>query len=179
MPLLPGTRPPEELAHKMGTVPKILYIKRVKQITSQMSVTLTANYKEIFNTQTVEKIDELLDESYDLSAILEFIDENSEEDFNNHYEDYVTAGEAIGYEAVDAYIGENGFCDIDTLEDRFQGCYESTADFAEQFTNDCYGLPELPAFVMIDWEATWDRGLYYDFTACEVSYREVYIFSDN
>ena len=39
-----------------------------------MSVTLTANYKEILSERVVDMIDNLQDELYDLSAMLEFID---------------------------------------------------------------------------------------------------------
>ena len=42
-----------------------------------MTVTLTSNYKETLAAVTVEKIEELLDEQYDLDAMLVFIDENS------------------------------------------------------------------------------------------------------
>jgi spore coat protein CotH len=70
-----------------------------------MSVTMTANYKEIFSTETVDKIQELVEEnSYALEDLLEFIDANSEDDFVSYYEEYVRCGEAIGYEAVDAFI---------------------------------------------------------------------------
>ena len=146
--------------------------------TSQMTVTLTANYKEVLNAVTVEKIDELLDEQYDLDAMLVFIDERNEEDFVAHYEEYVRCGEAIGYEAVDALIDEMGdVCYIEDCDERYRGEYESTADFAEQFTEEIYG--DVPSHVVVDWEATYDNNLRYDFTACEAGYRTVYIFSDN
>ncbi len=143
-----------------------------------MSVTLTANYKEVLAADTVSKIDELLDENYALDDMLEFIDAHNESDFVAYYEEYVRCGEAIGYEAVDALIEEMG--DVSYIEDcdeRYRGCYESTADFAEEFTSDVYG--DVPSFVVVDWEATYDQNLRYDFTACEAGYRNVYIFSDN
>ena len=142
-----------------------------------MSITLTANYKETLNAQTVEKIDELLEDNYALDDILEFIDAHNEEDFVSFYEEYVRCGEAIGYEAVDALIEEMGsVSDIEGCDERYRGEYESTADFAEQFTNDVYG--DVPSHVVVDWEATYDNNLRYDFTACECGYRCVYIFSD-
>jgi dimeric dUTPase (all-alpha-NTP-PPase superfamily) len=141
-----------------------------------MSVTLTANYKEIFAAQTVEKIDELLEDNYALEDILEFVDAYSEEDFVSYYEEYCRCGEAIGYDAVDALIKEMGLDCIEDCDERFRGEYESTADFAEQFTNDVYG--DVPSHVVVDWEATYDNNLRYDFTACEDGYRSVYIFSD-
>jgi hypothetical protein len=97
--------------------------KRVKEITSQMTVTLTANYKEVLNAVTVEKIDELLDEKYALDDMLVFIDEYNENDFVAYYEEYVRVGEAIGFEAVDALIGEMGcLSDIEDCDERYQGC---------------------------------------------------------
>jgi antirestriction protein len=143
-----------------------------------MSITLTANYKETLNAQTVEKIDELLEENYALDDMLEFIDTHNEEDFVSFYEEYVRCGEAIGYEAVDALIEEMGsVSDIEDCDERYRGEYESTADFAEQFTTEIYG--DVPSHVVVDWEATYDNNLRYDFTACEKGYRTVYIFSDN
>jgi antirestriction protein len=143
-----------------------------------MSITLTANYKETLNAQTVEKIDELLEENYALDDMLEFIDTHNEEDFVSYYEEYCRCGEAIGYEAVDALIEEMGsVCSVEDCDERYRGEYESTADFAEQFTTEIYG--DVPSHVVVDWEATYDNNLRYDFTACEKGYRTVYIFSDN
>ena len=146
-------------------------------IKPQMSVTLTANYKEVLNTETVEKIDELLDENYALDDMLEFIDERNESWFVTYYEEYCRCGEAIGYDAVDAFIDEmGGIDDIEGLDDRFRGEYESEADFAEQYYSDLY---DVPCALVVDWQATFDSSLRYDFTACEKSYRVVYVFSDN
>jgi len=71
-----------------------------------MTVTLTASYREMLAADTVEKIDELIDECYALDDMLEFIDERNETNFVTYYEEYVRCGEAIGYEAVDALIDE-------------------------------------------------------------------------
>ena len=144
-----------------------------------MTITLTANYKETLSAVTVEKIEELLEDCYDLNAILEFIDENSEDDFNAHYEEYVRVGEIIGFEAVDALIAEMG--DISYIEDcdeRYRGCYQSEADFAEEFYSELY---DVPSALVIDWEATWETSLRYDFTACSdgQAYCPIHIFSDN
>lgn len=144
-----------------------------------MSVTLTANYKEIFATETVEKIDELLEDNYALDDILEFVDAHSEEDFVSYYEEYCRCGEAIGYEAVDALIDELG--DVSYIEDcdeRYRGCYHNEAEFAEEFYTEMYDIPDA---IVVDWEATWETMLRYDFTACSdgTSYRSCHIFSDN
>ena len=141
-----------------------------------MSVTLTANYKESLTAETVSKVDELLDESYALDDILEFIDTHNESDFVSYYEEYVRCGEEIGYDAVDALIDENGECScIEGCDERYRGEYRSEADFAEEFYAELY---DVPTALVVDWQATWDTALRYDFTACEKGYRQVHIFSD-
>ena len=125
-----------------------------------MPVTLTANYKEIFTAETVEKIDELLDENYCLDDMLEFIDERSESDFVSFYEDYVTAGESIGYDVVDAFVGYHGISYVEHVEEAYRGSYNSEADFAEEYYTELY---EIPCALVIDWQATWDSSMRYDF----------------
>ena len=144
-----------------------------------MTITLTANYKETLNAQTVEFIDERLDENYALDDMLEFIDVHNEDDFCNFYEEYVRCGESIGYEAVDALIEEMGDMSyIDCCDERYRGHYHNEAEFAEEFYNEVYG--EVPSFLVIDWEATWETSMRYDFTACNdgTTYRPCHIFSD-
>ncbi len=140
-----------------------------------MSITLTANYTETLKTETVEFIQNLLEENYALDDMLEFIDTYNENDFVAYYEEYVRCGEAIGYDAVDAFIGEMGVSDIEGCDDRFRGWYQSEADFAEDYISE---LENIPSIVVVDWQATWDSALRYDFTSCEVKYGQVAIFSD-
>ena len=141
-----------------------------------MSITLTANYKEVLNSQTVEFIDERLEDNYALDDMLEFIDTYNEDDFCNYYEEYVRCGESIGYDAVDALIGEMGcVSDIEGCDERFRGWYESEADFAESYYSDLY---DVPCALVVDWQATYDSSLRYDYTCCEVKYRQVAVFSD-
>lgn len=145
-----------------------------------MSITMTANYKEVLNVETVEKIDELLEDNYALEDMLKFIDEYNEGDFVAYYEEYVRCGEAIGYEAVDALIGETGYMgDIEDCDERYQGCYDNEADFAESFTYEIHG--EVPSYIVVDWEATWEQNLRYDFTACNdgYGYKPCHIFRDH
>jgi hypothetical protein len=140
-----------------------------------MSITLTANYKETLAAETVEKIEELLEDNYALDDILEFIDTYNERMFVDNYEEYVRCGEAIGYDAVDAYAEENGIDNIEGCDERFRGWYQSEADFAEEFYSELY---DVPCALVVDWQATWDTSLRYDFTSCEVKYAQVAVFSD-
>ena len=143
-----------------------------------MTVTLTASYKEFLTADTVEKIDELLEENYALDDMLEFIDTYNENDFVAYYEEYVRCGEAIGYVAVDALIGETGcMSDVEDCDERYQGFYHDEAEFAEDFYNQTMDVPD---GLVIDWEATYEQNLRYDFTSCNdgSSYRPVHIFRD-
>jgi len=65
------------------------------QFFSTMSITLTANYKEVLDAVTVDKIDELLDENYALDDMLEFIDAHNTDDFCNFYEEYVLVRQSV------------------------------------------------------------------------------------
>jgi len=144
-----------------------------------MSITLTASYKEMLTADTVEKIDDLLEENYALEDMLEFIDTYNENDFVAYYEEYVRCGEAIGYEAVDALIGEVGcMSDIEDCDERYQGCYNDEGEFAEEYVSEI-GY-DIPSIVVVDWEQTWESNLRYDFTACRdnTSYRPIHIFRD-
>jgi hypothetical protein len=98
-----------------------------------MAVTLTATWKETLEPQTVKKIEGLLEENFDLDAILIFIDENSEEDFKEYYELYVELSEAHDYEAVDGFIELNDLFDLQYFERAYIGWFESARDFAEDF----------------------------------------------
>jgi hypothetical protein len=126
---------------------------------------------------TVDKIDELLEENYALDDMLEFIDTYNEKDFVAYYEEYVRCGEAIGYEAVDALIGEMGHVsDIEDCDERYQGFYDDEAEFAEYVHSEAY----IPEGIVVDWEATWEQNLRYDYTACRdgSSYKPCHIFRD-
>ena len=129
-----------------------------------MTVTLTSNYREILAAATVEKIDELIDETYCLDDMLVFIDEYNERAFVEVYEEYVRCGEAIGYEAVDALASEDGIDHIVDCDERYQGHFDNEAEFAEHYHAEMGNY--VPDGIEVDWQATWDRNLYYDFTAC-------------
>ena len=144
-----------------------------------MTVTLTASYQEFLTAETVEFIDNLLEENYALEDMLEFIDNYNENDFVAYYEEYVRCGEIIGYEAVDALASEYGLSSIEDCDERYQGHYHNEAEFAEEYYNEVYG--EVPSFLVVDWDATWNASMRYDFTCCSdgSNYRPYHIFRDN
>jgi hypothetical protein len=138
-----------------------------------MAITLTVNYKEVFAAATVEKIEVFIEDNYDLDDMLQFIDNNSEEDFISFYEDYVKAGENIGYDVVDAFVKHQGsMCYAENVEDAFRGVYYDEETFAEEYYSEIYG--DLPAFLVIDWKETWEQSLSYDF-----DFVDGYVFSSS
>jgi hypothetical protein len=120
-----------------------------------MSVPFTMNYKEVYSQETVDKIEELLADSYALEDIVEFIDENSEANFRSYYQNYVEIGEEYSYEAVDAFIDQFGIHSLvgNHFQDAYQGQYDSKADYAESYVSECY-VVDFPSFLEIDWEAS-------------------------
>jgi hypothetical protein len=78
-----------------------------------------------------------------------------------------------GSDAIDAFLELYDENDLGNFEDAYQGRYNSEAAFAEEITTDCYGL-NVPSFVIIDWQATWDQGLYYDY-----DFVDGFVFSKN
>jgi antirestriction protein len=126
-----------------------------------MSITLTVNYKEVFQPATVEFIDELIENNYFIDDILQFVDEHSEEDLIAYYESYVEQGEDLGYDVVDAFVDYHGLDSVESCREAYRGHYDSEADFAEEYYNDVYG--DVPSILVVDWQATWDQSLRYDF----------------
>ncbi len=107
-------------------------------------------------TETQELISELVEDSYAVDDIYEFIAEYGESNFVEHYENYVQFGESHSYEAVDIFIDEFGIDNIQSFEDAYRGVWESKADYAENYVTDCHSI-ELPGFLEIDWENTFDN----------------------
>ena len=105
-----------------------------------------------------ENTQELLEEVTDEKLALEFIKEHGEKDFAEYYEQYETLVNDYGRGLVDEYI-EYYFLDaIDHFEDAYSGEYESGADFAQQMASDFgYINNNIPNWVEIDWQATWDN----------------------
>jgi hypothetical protein len=135
-----------------------------------MTITLTANYKEVLQLQTVEFIE---DGEYDLDAALKFIDDYNEDAFVAYYDEYVRTGESIGYDVVDTFIDHHGDVSyVDHVEEAYYGVYNSGADFAEEYYSEMYN--DLPVDLVIDWEATWKQNLYYDF-----DFVDGYVFSSS
>ena len=134
--------------------------------------------------QMQEETQELLveyNETYDWSYndMVDFIKAHGEEDFREYYEQYGSLVDDYGQGLVDEYI-ECYFLDaIDHFEDAYSGEYESGAEFAEQMVSDMgYVNNNIPSWVEIDWQATWDN-LSDDYTEIIKPDNRVAIFSNS
>ena len=118
-------------------------------------------------------IKDLIEDGHDSDEMKEFIEEHGHKDFVLYYEDYTRMVDEYDQETVDAFLECFDLMDVEHLSDAYMGCYRSGAEFAEYFVSDCYGLPDMPYWVAIDWEETWEN-LSYDYTESNG-----YIFSNN
>ena len=118
-------------------------------------------------------IKELIEDGHDKDEMQEFIETHGHKDFVLYYEDYTRMVEEYDQETVDSFIEVFDLMDVEHLQDAYMGCYRSGAEFAESFVSDCYGMPDLPYWIAIDWEETWEN-LSYDYTESNG-----YIFSNN
>jgi hypothetical protein len=140
----------------------------MKNQTTEMTQVLVTSSPQ--NVQ--EMIDELKVQNYYEEDMIAFIEQFGNDNFLNFYEEYVQNGEDYSYDAVDAFIDEFGIDCIAHFTDAYYGQYDSEEEFAEQFTVDVYGEP--PAHLVVDWTATWQSNLRYDF-----AFNNGYVFNNN
>ena len=116
--------------------------------------------------ETQELLDEYNEEyCWEYNDMVDFIKEHSEEEFVHHYETYHRLVDDYGQNLVDEFAQEFDVDSVDHFEDMYQGQYDSGADFAEQIATDCgYITRDLPSWIEIDWQKTWDNTLSYDYT---------------
>ena len=121
-----------------------------------------------------EHLEGLLEDGHDEDEMKEFIETHGNSDFMCYYEDYARMVDEYDQETVDAFLQEFDLMDVEHLNDAYHGRFDSEAEFAETFVNDCYGLPDMPYWISIDWEKTWDDGLSWDYT-----FNNGYVFCNN
>ena len=120
------------------------------------------------------KLDELVAENYALDDMIAFIEEHGNDNFIQFYEEYCENGENYSYDAVDAFVDEFGIDAIAHFSDAYYGQYDSEEDFAEQYCGDVYNFNYDNTPVVVDWTATWNCNLRYDF-----SFNDGYVFNNN
>ena len=141
-------------------------------------MTLTAVPIEIaaeLSQKALDYITELVEGTYALEDILQFITEYNSDDFINYYVDYVEQGEKVGYDVVDAFLEENDISDVARVENVYMGEYESEADYAENYYNDIMDVPDA---LVIDWKETFYQSLSYDYDYVK-GHMKGYVFQSN
>ena len=122
--------------------------------------------------QMEQETQELLDEYNELycweyNDMVDFIKEYGEKNFRDYYETYNRLCQDYGQNLVDEFAENFDVDSVDHFEDIYQGQYNSGADFAKQIATDCGYIKsyqgDLPSWIEIDWEKTWDN-LSYDYT---------------
>ena len=121
-----------------------------------------------------EHLEGLLEDGHDEDEMKEVIETHGNKDFLCYYEDYARMVDEYDQETVDAFLEEFDLMDVEHLQDAYMGNYGSGEEFAESFVSDMgYIVTDLPYWIAIDWEKTWDN-LSYDY-----SESNGYIFSNN
>ena len=126
----------------------------------ELSPTTTFTYEEYAEAL----LEELLEDGHDADEMKGFIEIFGHKAFYDNYEDYLKMIDQYDQETVDAFLEEFDLMDVEHLEDAYYGQYDSEQEFAENFVSECYGLPDMPYWIAIDWEKTWDDGLSWDYT---------------
>ena len=145
-----------------------------------------AEYKELIKKDTIkigedvemtdsvtELFNELVDDGNDADDLQAFIDEHGKSNFTDYIEEYLQAVDQYGEEVVAAFLDIFDIDSIGSLSDAYQGEYRDGAEFAESLVADCYSM-DMPSWVEVDWQATWDNALSYDY-----SESGGYIFNNN
>ena len=113
--------------------------------------------------ESLDEYNELYDWEY--NEMCDFIENYGETEFLTYYETYHRLVDDYGQNLVDEFAEEFDVDSVDHFEDMYQGQYNSGADFAEQIASDCgYVRGDLPSWIEIDWQKTWDNALSYDYT---------------
>ena len=115
--------------------------------------------------ETLDEYNELYNWEY--NDMCDFIENYGETEFLTYYETYNRLCEDYGQNLVDEFAENFDVDSVDHFEDIYQGQYDSGADFAKQIATDCGYIKsyqgDLPSWIEIDWEKTWDN-LSYDYT---------------
>lgn len=130
------------------------------------------------SADTQADITEMVNEGgYPLHDIQEFVETYGEQAYiDGHYVKWCELEEDCGAstEAIEAFVDEFGIDAIGSFEDAYYGEYGSESEFAEEYVTNRYTMGHMPSWVVIDWQATWDTQLRYDF-----AYNNGYVFNSN
>ena len=159
-----------------------------------MSITLTSNYQEMLSDADLVMVNSIVEEQevpleyvlecYDyfgtcyadnLAEIVETLESvgcNKDDmmDFIESYgvenlcylEDYLNLVADYDADAVDAFIYLHSVSDLQHFEETYEGYYSTVSEFVNDYLVN-YEV-EVPSWIVIDCEATWQSALQYDFS---------------
>ena len=137
-----------------------------------MTISETTSFTD--QEHALEHLESLIEEGEDRDEMEAFIEQHGHKDFYLYFEDYRQAVKEYDQETVDSFIEVFDLMDVEHLNDAYMGYHESGAAFAESMVSDLgYIQHDLPYWIAIDWEETWEN-LSYDY-----SESNGYIFSNN
>ena len=133
--------------------------------------------------ETQEKLDGLnLLYNWEYNEMCDFIESHGEETFRDHYETYHRLVDEYGRELVDNFADHFDIETVENFEEMYQGQHETGANFAENICMELGYIRDLPPWVAVDWEKTWEDALSNDYVEidCDMSdYTYGHIFSNN
>ncbi len=118
-----------------------------------------------YSEETQTAIEEFLENSFgwEEEDLVDFVERFGETYFLTYFEEYADMVDKVGREIVEAFLEEFDISDVSSLEDYYQGQYNSGAEFAQQMAEDCGDVPRnMSSWIEIDWKASWDN-LSYDY----------------
>ena len=122
----------------------------------------------IYSEETKELMETLVEDGGDIDDMKTFIENHGESQFNELYEEYLSAVDEYDEDVVTAFLEIFEIEDIGHLSECYYGDYRSGAEFAEQFATDCGDVSDnMPSWIEIDWQKSWDNNLSYDFHESE------------
>ena len=149
-------------------------IEEYKELIKKDTIKIGEDVEMIeYSDETQELLGGLIDDGNDLEVLEDFIKEYSESQFIDYIEEYLQAVDQYDEDVVTAFLDIFDIESIGSLSDAYQGRYTDGAEFAESLVSECYSM-EMPSWVEVDWQATWDNSLSYDY--CE---SDGHIFNNN
>lgn len=157
-----------------------------------MAITLSANYQETLSPEIVQVVEKYVEDGYNIEDLLTTYDYFGIDD-PNEFEQIVETIEDTGADNQELYdfieqegsanieyfakyydlcsnYGEgpvNAFVylydvsDLDYFEEAYDGSYNDVEDFVANYLEN-YGV-EIPSWVAVDYEATWESSLRFDY----------------
>jgi antirestriction protein len=119
------------------------------------------------------KYTEFYTELLTVKGILNNATPKSDDVSAEYQEQYFDLCEEYGKDAVSAFLELYDESDLENFEEAYYGRYDDEASFAEEFTTDVLGV-DIPAHIVVDWDATWNCNLRYDF-----DFEDGFVFNKN